>query len=818
VLRYDPDASKNGNRKTDEDRQWKTQFKGDLRTLDIIALCKAIEIYGREIGETQHGWVSHSIQCPWEDEHTAGPEWDAKNTSTAILVKDGFIPRFKCLHSHGDNLGEQEFFEWIEAQYPGEVDRYCARCWEPRAERSKVSYSTAKEKGTDQPDGYYRRVLWTAPGVSPVSWVQKLVYPTDSILHPYVQYAQTQTEGADCFILGSILPVVGRCLSRNVYAEFGSTRIYPNLFSLIVGPPGDRKSHTVGISERTALALLPSEAFISDFASSEGLFDEYYTDSGGCPDKISIIDDAAGILATWRTTQYGERVVGLMLRLYDCKGLSEAFRRNKKETTEKNVRRRIPETSTSVVYGATPIDAVFPRQQHQQGLVRRFMHYVAFSMARLISWPQKEVEDEITRLFRPLLDFKGPVGLSAQARPLWDAFQKRNRTKLESVPENRPQERHILATEPTHVLKIATRFEACRQVWNKVECFRGEIREETLQRAIEHVSQCQEAAKVLAGNAKRFETRQQAESILSQIRYRFSADSVYPDTIYVNRSRLTRTFCLHQNRHGALQTDELYIEILPYLIETGDAQLCFKNGKLEIYAFRASDEEPPGTSGPDTQTPPKPSPPASDSDLKQEESQKTDDDSHARGHAHARRSGLYSEQILQNSPIFSTFSPNLGSENLSITDSAPDSYPNKLNPFSPLSPNSPPPLINIDKTSENAVFSNLSQTVAETGSFEAPAQHAETENFSKTAENDLFNDLFLGGGENGDNGEIALTLPREIEKTAVEKIGENRRKCSPNPGFYLLRLSRKRFSTIRKPPPNQESLNRSRYRNLRARS
>jgi hypothetical protein len=45
-------------------------------------------------------------------------------------------------------------------------------------------------------------------------------------------------------------------------------------------------------------------------------------------------------------------------------------------------------------------------------------------------------------------------------------------------------------------------------------------------------------------------------------------------------------------RKGSLQTDQLYQEIIPYLIETGDAFLCLKKGKFEIYAFRAFDETP----------------------------------------------------------------------------------------------------------------------------------------------------------------------------------------------------------------------------------
>jgi hypothetical protein len=79
--------------------------------------------------------------------------------------------------------------------------------------------------------------------VSP--WQQGLVYPEDSILASYIEFAQKVTEGADCYILGSILAVVARLLARRVYVRFGTEPLYPNIYAILVGPPGDRKSFTI---------------------------------------------------------------------------------------------------------------------------------------------------------------------------------------------------------------------------------------------------------------------------------------------------------------------------------------------------------------------------------------------------------------------------------------------------------------------------------------------------------------------------------------------------------------------------------------------
>jgi hypothetical protein len=355
-----------------------------------------------------------------------------------------------------------------------------------------------------------------------------------------------------------------------------------------------------------ALHCLGPEAFLARNHSVEGLIDEYDETTGGCPDKLYCVDDAAQTLASWRS-QNGERLADQFLSLYDCCRLSEAYRRNKKETTAKQTRRVIEQTSTTILFGATPLDATFPQHKQQQGLARRFLNYYSDTLGRFIPWPSSARIQEVANLFRPLLKLKGPLSLSGEALELWEEFQRTNRKRWGQIPEERPWERHALSTEPTHVLKIATHFEACRRVFSG-ENVLAELRKETLQLAMKHVLGCFGAVEILAGSGKRMETRQLAEELLEKIRHAFAPDTTYTDTIYVSRSKLTRRFCHNTSRRGSLQTDQLYLEIIPYLIQTGDAKMVFKKDRLEIYAFRASYDqpEPPsqGSSEPSKTTPP----------------------------------------------------------------------------------------------------------------------------------------------------------------------------------------------------------------------
>jgi DNA polymerase I-like protein with 3'-5' exonuclease and polymerase domains len=570
------------------DPNWKQAFRGNLLTLDIVALADHFGLLGEERHDTQEGYKCYTCQCPWRDEHTHNKtaEWSERDTSSVIMFKSGNLPQFNCKHSHGDQYKLPQFLAWCEEQEAGIVDQHCAQQWESRrSKRSETESEDTRERGIDEPDGYYGPVDCSQETDSQVqlSWP----YPRDSILEDFHQYTVQLSEAADCYIIGSILPIVGRLLGRNVYIPFGDTIIFPNLFSMIVGPAGDRKSFTIGIAQRLLQRLLAPEALLSQIASSEAMFDEYDL----CPDKIHVVDDAAQLLAGWRTTQYGEKVAALFLRLYDCCGLDEAFVRNRKLTADKGTRRYIAQTSTSLLYGATPIDAVFPAQKYQQGLSRRFLFYLSLVTARIIEWPETSSIDAMVPLFAPLLDFRGPVTLSKEARELWGEFQRDNRRRKAEVPEERESERYALSSEPVQVLKISTHFEACRAVTEKKTFLEG-IRADTLALAIQHVGACLASAKMLVGRGRRHETRQQAEEILVKIRDLFAPDTVYPDTIYVSRSRLTRKFCQHTSRKGALQTDILYLEIIPYLCETGEAKRVFKQGKYEVYAFRATDTLP----------------------------------------------------------------------------------------------------------------------------------------------------------------------------------------------------------------------------------
>lgn len=82
-------------------------------------------------------------------------------------------------------------------------------------------------------------------------------------LNLYLQYVE-DTESPRIFHLGAILTGVAASLGRRLYFPFGITNIYPNMYTILVGPPGARKSTTGSIvnkllKEYTGVKFAPDD-------------------------------------------------------------------------------------------------------------------------------------------------------------------------------------------------------------------------------------------------------------------------------------------------------------------------------------------------------------------------------------------------------------------------------------------------------------------------------------------------------------------------------------------------------------------------------
>ena len=414
--------------------------------------------------------------------------------------------------------------------------------------------------------------------------IQSAIYPPESWLDQWMKYGREQEESADCYLLGSILPVVGAALGRKVYFPWGDRKIYPNLFTILAGKPGDRKSSAINLAGKLARNVLDRKQFLPTNMSLEAMMDEYDDTQNGSPDKILICDDANIFLGNIGNKGNGERVGNQLLSLYDCKGFHEAFRRNKKEEGE-SVQRSIEETSTSICLGATFNIAQFQGHSTRSGLERRFLYYVAERHGRMLYLPPPSNYSRLEGLAEGLIwirdHLKGSVSLNEKAARRWEQFQRDNRNRLNSESSDRILSR--LNGQPEHVIKVAMIF---------LSCVSAEIRDgkplsislDILEKAIEHVELSLYSARHIDRIGNKESGRDESESFHARLCIDFEHRSKN-GWIELTKTEITGKYCANPNRSGSLKSDTVYQKLIPDLIKTGHAKPSQKIGKKEVYAF-----------------------------------------------------------------------------------------------------------------------------------------------------------------------------------------------------------------------------------------
>lgn len=124
-FRFEEPAEKRRGRAANQTAWW-TKYRGDLRSLDIIAVSRELRILGERVGGEESKWA---VRCPWESEHSTPAPQHRQAGSDAVVFEgeSGQHPGFHCMHAHCANRQIEHFLGWAEVQVPGIVDRHCRR-------------------------------------------------------------------------------------------------------------------------------------------------------------------------------------------------------------------------------------------------------------------------------------------------------------------------------------------------------------------------------------------------------------------------------------------------------------------------------------------------------------------------------------------------------------------------------------------------------------------------------------------------------------------------------------------------------------------
>ena len=417
----------------------------------------------------------------------------------------------------------------------------------------------------------------------------KAIYPENSILEDWMRFVRQYAESAACYLIGSILPVIGAILGRNVWYSLDRKK-YPNLYIMLAGKPGDRKTTAIKQAERLAERLLKPEQLSPSTMSPEALMDQYDPSTGGHPDQLLIADDANSVMANWTESQYGKGTGKKYLELYDCGQLNEAFRKN--QQSGDSSQRIIPETSTSIIFGATFNICRFSKLEVRDGMSRRFLYYVAEKTGAFIPNPPQFNNTEFVDLclqFEKLKEYQGQMRFSEEAMLQWIEFQRQIRDIRNNLPMDEANMEYcqILSEVPSLVIKIAMIFHICRHIKNATFPW-DEICPKSLQLAIDHVNLSVEASKMLANISERARIKEEAESIYAQIQIQFEKCKT-GDAIILSKSALTNAFAKNPGRYNALKPNRLYLQLLPYLMSEGKCKM-FKCGRKTKFAFKLDED------------------------------------------------------------------------------------------------------------------------------------------------------------------------------------------------------------------------------------
>lgn len=281
----------------------------------------------------------------------------------------------------------------------------------------------------------------------------------DNFFQTYLSYIG-ETEAPMFYHRWSALSMVGAFLGREFYFRFGHSNIYPNMYTMLIGEPGTRKSTAIKLAKK----IIASAGYknISSEKTSKEKFLLDLAEQNGIEDVDALLDSAYGWGSDSRN--YSEmfiacdefndfiglgnlEFISLLGNLWDFSGPYE----NRNKTT-KSI--KINDPTISILGGntATSFASAFPPETLGQGFFSRLLLIYGEPTGKKITFPESPssevVEDTIASLHRIKQICSGPATLTEQARTLLDHIYKNTK------PLDDPRFISYSNRRFTHLLKV----------------------------------------------------------------------------------------------------------------------------------------------------------------------------------------------------------------------------------------------------------------------------------------------------------------------------------------------------------------------------
>ena len=280
------------------------------------------------------------------------------------------------------------------------------------------------------------------------------------------------TEVPTFFYRWSAIAGLGAWLGQDVHLKFGDSKIFPNMYVILMGEPGTKKSTAI-----KKMKKLLAQTGYSKFSAEKTSKEKFLLDLGGVDDPDSSGDDFldAGLFGEDETREvfiaadefndfFGNNIlefVSMLGVLWDFEGTYENKIKNGQSIS-------IPNPSVSLLGGttATTFNATFPNEIIGQGFFSRTLAVFAPPTGKKITWPYSPTEAEQIEIKTYLLGIKtnhsGAISLSNEATSLVDTIYQ----SWENVQDVRfasyANRRHV------HLLKLIL-IVTCARMGKRVE-------------------------------------------------------------------------------------------------------------------------------------------------------------------------------------------------------------------------------------------------------------------------------------------------------------------------------------------------------------
>jgi len=261
------------------------------------------------------------------------------------------------------------------------------------------------------------------------------------LITSYLHYTK-DTEPPAIFHRWSLLTCLAAYLARDIHIQHGHFTIYPNLYTLLIGSAGSRKSSAINIAKgllkqsgygHFSPTKTTKEKFFIDMAEhsamGEGAADDFLEQTlfGDRSEDTNTISEMF-IVAGEFNTFFGNNILDFVTdlgELWDYNGRFESKVKNSKSV-------QIMNPTINILGGNTPtgFSAAFPIEILGQGFFSRTLMIFGERTRAKITWPEPPNATHTAELLSQLREIKlhaisaGSITLSQSAKDLLDVIYK----------------------------------------------------------------------------------------------------------------------------------------------------------------------------------------------------------------------------------------------------------------------------------------------------------------------------------------------------------------------------------------------------------